>query len=371
MGKQRGRRNESMDRTERKELRPIWEKEIYRETITMIPEDDGSYGELLYTPDGKVIVESYDGKTIYQEGKDYILEGRRICLPEGSAIPHTTADILYHDTEEEAKKELDELPYDLGFGPVSTSDGRYITLRAIDHPEYLTKWQVCVSYHTAEEWQGVKPCSKTKLLPVFAKKCQSQETVRILIYGDSISCGYDCSGFHHQAPEQPIWPELVAKGLEEQYGCKVDMDNISKAGEGTAWAAEHADERIASQEYDLVILGFGMNDREPGNIFQGHMKELIRQVQRKLPKAELLLITTTLPNPATPTPPIHFTAYQDEYSDVLNALEETGIAVADVQAVQKEVGKRKRYLDITGNWLNHPNDFLARLQAQVVFAALK
>lgn len=120
-----------------------------------------------------------------------------------------------------------------------------------------------------------------------------------------------------------------------------------------------------------MILGFGMNDREPGNIFQGHMKELIRQVQRKLPKAELLLITTTLPNPATPTPPIHFTAYQDEYSDVLNALEETGIAVADVQAVQKEIGKRKRYLDITGNWLNHPNDFLARLQAQVVFAALK
>ena len=28
--------------------------------------------------------------------------------------------------------------------------------------------------------------------------------------------------------------------------------------------------------------------------------------------------------------------------------------------------KEKRYIDITGNWLNHPNDYLARILAQVV-----
>ena len=43
-----------------------------------------------------------------------------------------------------------------------------------------------------------------------------------------------------------------------------------------------------------------------------------------------------------------------------------GVAIADIQAVQKEIGKRKRYIDITGNWLNHPNDYLARILAQVV-----
>ena len=41
-----------------------------------------------------------------------------------------------------------------------------------------------------------------------------------------------------------------------------------------------------------------------------------------------------------------------------------------VQAVQKEIGKRKRYIDITGNWLNHPNDYLARILAQVVIKGL-
>ena len=47
-----------------------------------------------------------------------------------------------------------------------------------------------------------------------------------------------------------------------------------------------------------------------------------------------------------------------------------GVAIADIQAVQKEIGKRKRYIDITGNWLNHPNDYLARILAQVVIKIL-
>ena len=36
-----------------------------------------------------------------------------------------------------------------------------------------------------------------------------------------------------------------------------------------------------------------------------------------------------------------------------------------IQAVQKEIGKRKRYIDITGNWLNHPIVYLDRILAKV------
>ena len=63
-------------------------------------------------------------------------------------------------------------------------------------------------------------------------------------------------------------------------------------------------------------------------------------------------------------------AHQDEYSESLKGLEGMGVAIADIQAVQKEIGKRKRYIDITGNWLNHPNDYLARILAQVVIKTL-
>ena len=41
-------------------------------------------------------------------------------------------------------------------------------------------------------------------------------------------------------------------------------------------------------------------------------------------------------------------------------MEGEGVGVADVQFVQTQLMKKKTYLDLTGNFLNHPNDYLAR-----------
>ena len=54
----------------------------------------------------------------------------------------------------------------------------------------------------------------------------------------------------------------------------------------------------------------------------------------------------------------------------LQWLKRRGVVLADVQGVQKELMKRKRYIDVTGNLLNHPNDYLARIQAQVLCTTL-
>ena len=48
-----------------------------------------------------------------------------------------------------------------------------------------------------------------------------------------------------------------------------------------------------------------------------------------------------------------------------------GMVPADIQGVQKILMKKKRYTDLTGNLLNPPNDYLARIQAQTVAAVLK
>ena len=48
-----------------------------------------------------------------------------------------------------------------------------------------------------------------------------------------------------------------------------------------------------------------------------------------------------------------------------------GIALADIQTVQKNIMKKKRYIDLTGNLLNHPNDYLSRIQAQIVLETMK
>jgi hypothetical protein len=58
------------------------------------------------------------------------------------------------------------------------------------------------------------------------------------------------------------------------------------------------------------------------------------------------------------------------YLEQLLTLRESGVAVADVTSVWSWVVARKKALDLTGNGVNHPNDFGHRLYADVVLALL-
>ncbi len=47
-----------------------------------------------------------------------------------------------------------------------------------------------------------------------------------------------------------------------------------------------------------------------------------------------------------------------------------GVAVADLSSVWETMLSRKPYLDLTGNGINHSNDFGHRLYAEVIFSLL-
>jgi acyl-CoA thioesterase-1 len=59
-----------------------------------------------------------------------------------------------------------------------------------------------------------------------------------------------------------------------------------------------------------------------------------------------------------------------KYRDELAELCERGIALADMTSVWSEFLKRKKDSDLTGNGVNHPNDFGHRVYAQVLSALL-
>ena len=47
-----------------------------------------------------------------------------------------------------------------------------------------------------------------------------------------------------------------------------------------------------------------------------------------------------------------------------------GIALADVRSIHKRLLEKKRFIDMTGNNVNHPNDFLIRVYAQYLLKNL-
>jgi len=59
----------------------------------------------------------------------------------------------------------------------------------------------------------------------------------------------------------------------------------------------------------------------------------------------------------------------DGYADALKSLESDKIAVADVWSVVRHLRRDKGAHELTDN-INHPNDFVVRVYAQVVLALL-
>ncbi len=353
-------------------MQPFWKgQEVWRETFAMTQREGVCAAPFLRKPGEILRVESYSGETLYEPGRDYLVRDDMLILPQGSRIPHTQEERFFHRTQEESEKALERAGICLDFDAVATVDGRYLSLCAIGNPEYVTRWQIAVTYRAQEEWTGYVPRGRMKDLPRLRSRIAEGKPLTILLYGDSISCGWDCSGKYGHKPGQPVWPALLLQKMQEKWQAPIRFHNTSASGMDTQWAIAHVKERVSFCRPDLVILGFGMNDRCDGEEYRDRTRRLVDAIRRDTPQAEFVLIATTLPNPLAATPPMYFSAHQEEYSDGLKALCGEGIVLADVQAVQKEMGKKKRYPDLTGNLLNHPNDFLARVQAQVIAAVLE
>lgn len=376
---------------EKEWLRPVWAGgKQYRETFLMVEENGECRAPFLFQPEKILKVESYDGQTEYTCAPDdrvqadgivpstdrtagtadcFVQDGT-LVLTQNSRIRRAQWSDFEYSTSEEAQQALEKSGNDVGFGPLELTNGKYLALEMVGRPELITKYMVTVTYTTGESWQGHCPENSLEQLPRLRDRLAAGEPVSVLVYGDSISCGWDCSGMYGQDPNQPIWPEILHRQMEERWKSPLTFNNTSVGGVDTKWAEEQVPERVTTYHPDLVILGFGMNDRCPGTEFQEKIRSLIDRILLENPEAELVLVATTLPNPRTKTAPLHFWAYQDEYSDALKPLCREGIVLADVQAIQKEMQKRKRYMDLTGNGINHPNDYLARVQVQVIAAVL-
>lgn len=348
-------------------LAPVWNSDIvYCETMAMIEENGVCEANFLRKPSKIIKVESYDRTVTYEQGKDYEVVGDKLVLTKGSTIPHTTWDTFLLETKEQALKDQEESPSQFGCAPIETIDGRYVTVFAIANPQYVTRWQIVVTYETEEKWQGYAPEASLCNLPVVSEKLSKGEPVTIVLYGDSISVGFDCSGIYNQEPHQPIWGELVIESLRKRFASPITFYNPSVAGVDSDWALENLQERVNIHHPDLVILGWGMNDRCSGEEYAEKTKKLIDKLKAENPKVEIVMMASSLANELTATPPYWFCANQKEHGNCLKALCKEGIVLADIGCMQTEVMKKKRYIDITGNWLNHPNDYLARVQAQIV-----
>ncbi len=101
---------------------------------------------------------------------------------------------------------------------------------------------------------------------------------------------------------------------------------------------------------------------------------MVEAVRAQHPACEFILVATSTPNPILTDEKAPFWGNQCRFGAALECIAQDpaygGIAVADITGMQAALHSRKRFIDTTGNHVNHPNDFFHRLYAQFLCGML-
>ena len=340
-------------------IRPFWTGNVIdgESVLFMKGAASGRVAAQVLFPIEKVLsVKNSAGTITYEEGKDYVWKAgsREVVVPEGSRIVSR----LPSELRRPAKSQKYQLTHRDGNGEIFF--GALL--------EYADM-QTCITYQHAENlWQGVTPKFDPAALPRTIERLAKHQPVTIVVIGDSISSGCNASGWAGGAPFQPAYPELLKEHLEHRCQTKVNLSNISVGGMDTAWATTMID-KITESKPDLVVIAFGMNDSasRPAKDFRANTEAVMSKVRKQLPDAEFILVATMLGNR-------DWIRLQHDlfpqYRDELASLCRPGVALADLTSIWNELLKFKHDWDLTGNGVNHPNDFGHRIYAQVLATLL-
>lgn len=337
---------------------------------------------LLYPAEEIYAVYSHDLKTEYVKGKDWdILDGKLVRYSD-SDIPLMTEEMYYPETPEQ------------GHYFNSTVEGHENIM--FGEADTMTKWQVAVTYRHSGTWDTELPTVQTEKVSSFIEKLEKGEEVTIVFYGDSITTGANSSGAIGVEPHAPSFAQMVTDFIAKKYGYTVSKEadpfnknltetplsgekvihyiNTAVGGTASAWGIENLDERVLKYQPDLFVLGFGMNEGGSSmEKFTASISELVEKVQTACPETDSVLLATMLPHFRVEG----FYGKQYQHEDALKDMVQTNtslnaakIAVAEVTSAHSYLLEHKEYYDMTGNNVNHPNDFLARTYAMVILRTM-
>lgn len=335
-------------------MTPYWQGDtVYQESVMVLENADGTISDiaLMYGAKQIVSVRTSDLMTQFKEGTDYALaEGKLRILP-GSAIP-TVAYSDYYPTEDTGKTMVRNESY--GSGYIFYAEGAA-----------MHKLQIAVTYIHEDTFFSEIPACKADNLPKTKAKLENGEVLKITVFGDSISTGLNSSSHVGAAPMADPWFNMFTKKLQQKYpNAQISLYNPSVSGKTSQWGTQEAATLL--EETDLCIIGFGANDgvgRNPAPIFKYNIQVIMDAAKAKNPDCEFVLISTMVPNKEAG----NYYGIQKDYLPELLSLETTGVAVADVTTFHEDLLQIKRYCDISGNNVNHPNDFMARAYAQILW----
>lgn len=333
-------------------MNPFWKTPILIDESVMVIQSGEEFSASLLFPAKKILsVTSADHSISYKQEVDWTLKDGKLKILTDSAIPTFKITDLQFNTPKP------------GLSMAAKKEGGYLLFK---EGLFFQSRQILVTYKKTKpsNWVGPRPFINQMKLARSKKRLKDRQSVKLCFYGNSIETGYNASGFIGGPPYMPSWPELVSWKLQQHFKSRITYYNPSVAGKMARWGAEQASALVSPEKPDVVIIGFGMNDgasHVSAEDFKNQISSIIKTVKADNPLAEFILIAPMLANPLAVQDGL-----QGQYLQVLNQLASTDVEVVDMTVVHRELLRHKAYQDMTGNNVNHPNDYLSRWYAQMI-----
>jgi acyl-CoA thioesterase-1 len=306
---------------------------IKREEAAVFRGTDASPLRYALSPEHPILVRGpQTWPVVFQEGKDYIMD-------YGAGTIKRTAASRIPDWQEHPM-----------FG-----------LEAFDHREhqgYSNDRFTCMVEYTALITENPSISRMASCLPRLYNKLIQRDPIHYVVYGDSISAGYDAS-----RPELDYAERFAAALRMKHPGSKINIHRKAVGGESSRGGLRRLREDVLPLRPDLVTIGYGMNDQNrqadgsnaiPVGEFEQNILGMVGLI-REQSEAEVLLITPCLPNPKW----IFSSENVTEYAAAIRRIgREAEVPVADLQRLwEEELAAGKTHESLLLNNLNHPNDY--------------
>lgn len=287
----------------------------------------------------------------YTPDVDYQLLNGEIVIPQGSAISRTPSDWV--TTADPTNPPL--------WQPVTKAGGQ---LRISS--EYQVR-HIAVTYASSQF--SVEPLPGQGMV-YLNRKLAAGQGISILFAGDSITEGDDSTGVLKLAPGQPGYAALATAYLAQKYPGKITAKNVSAPGEGTTYFTAHPE--LFEGKPDVLVLGLGMNDAPApltGQQHEANMRAIIAKQRAANPLCEVVIVTPWVANPDWgPSNNDLLNEYRAAAHQIARTLSD--VYVADTHETALAILQRKPYQDVTANGVNHPNDWMYVVFAQLLLKTM-
>lgn len=354
-------------------IRPYWySREIYNETVVFIGEEGEA--PLMYEPTEVNTVRSYDLLTDYVDGKDYVIEGRKIKRVKGSSMPYWEPDeyFLTAPNSTSVVINVNHSTIDEGL------DMDYSVQRFLRYAEgtVFTSKQVAITYRTNELYDGVLPKGQREKVADFVNKVEAGQDVNIMIYGPSTGVGCNASGTSYGGninPYMPAFYDILVKYIEKTYNIKVNLMNEAVGGWTSKDLVSNYDKKIRGKEIDLMFFVCpGSNDSRTGkDSYSANLFLIFQKFFNDYPEANLIVQTPSIPNEQSTW--VGDTRKMPNWVEevVAESVDNDRIAISRVDEIYSWMnGKGKKGRDLLANNINHFADFALRVYVQCALKAI-